>query len=136
MYYETLSKRTIVDQKGNDKEVSEKFIVENCEICAQAEVKTLEYWNVKNDVISVKQSKIREFVNERENDEQFIYLATIEDKFVDEENGEEKATKYVVGLFAQSLEEATTKVLSYMKQGINDMSLTAIRRTKIVELLK
>ncbi len=136
MYYETLSKRVGTDAKGNDREFSEKFIVEECEICAEAESKTLQYWNGENDVVSVKQSKIREFVNTRQDEEQDIYLATIEDVFVEEATGEEKTTKYVVGLFAKSTPEATKRVVDYMQQGISDLRLAAIRRTNIVELLR
>lgn len=135
MFYEAVSKRTIIDQKsGNDKDVNEKFIVKDCELCAECEQKVLEYWNGECDVTSVKQSKIREFVNERQDDEQFIFLATIEDVFTDDD-GEEKSTKYVVGVFAKSVEESTKLVVEYMKQGMSDLRLTSIKKTKIVELI-
>lgn len=44
MFYESVSKRTIIDQKsGNDKDINERFIVENCELCSECEQKILEY---------------------------------------------------------------------------------------------
>lgn len=104
MMYEVTSKRVGQDAKGNDREYVEKFLIDNCELCAEAESKCLEFWNGENDVISVKQSKVREFVNERVDDDQDIYLATIEDVFINEATGEKKATKYIVGLFAVSTE--------------------------------
>lgn len=135
MFYEAISKRTIIDPKSrSDKDVNEKFIVKNCELCTECEQKVLEYWNGECDVTSVKQSKIREFVNERQDDEQFIFLATIEDVFTDDD-GEEKSTKYVVGIFAKSVEESTRLVVEYMKQGMSDLRLTSIKKTKIVELI-
>lgn len=134
MMHEVTLKRTIIDNKGADKEISEKYLVENKVFCAEAEATMLEYWNSECEVTSVRQSKIVEFVNTRETDGQDIYLAEVESIFVGDD-GEEKATKYVVGLFATSVEEATNMMREYMRQGIQDMKLTSIRRTKIVELL-
>lgn len=136
MFYETISRRTEVDKKGNDKSVTERFLVDGCDVCSEAELKTLEFWNSENEVIAIKQSSLREMINERKDDEQDIYLSQIEDIFVDENSGEEKATKYVVGLFAKSLEEATRETLKYMQMGIIDMNLVKVQRTKIVEVLK
>lgn len=136
MYHETLSKRIGQDAKGNDKEYSEKFLVGDCMTCAEAEMKTLHYWNGENDVIGVKQSKIREFVNDRTNEEQGIYLAKLESVFIDESTGEEKTTKYVIGLFAKSVEESTKLVVDYMRQGLDDLRIVSIKKTTFVELLK
>ena len=136
MFYESVSKRTIIDQKsGNDKDINERFIVENCELCAECEQKILEYWNGECDVISVKQSKIREFINERSSEDQSIFLSTIEDVYIDDD-GEEKTTKYIVGLFSVSVEESTKMVVDYMKQGMSNLRLTSIKKTKIVDVLK
>ena len=108
MYYEVTSKRVVIDPKGNDKEISERFIVDNCELFGEAEMKTLQEYNGENDVVAIKQSKIREFVNEKnEEQDEHIYLATIVIIFVDENTGAEKETKYVVGLWATSTENAT-----------------------------
>ena len=134
MIHEVSLKRTIVDSKGFDKEINERYLVENKELCAEAEATMLEYWNAECEVTAVKQSKIMEFVNKRDDDEQEIYLSEIESIFVDDE-GEENATKYVVGLFSTSVEDATKAVKEYMKQGISDMRIVSIKRTKIADLL-
>lgn len=136
MFYEGITKRHQMNDKGLDVVVTEKWLVENVEFFAEAELKLLEEWNNECDVIALKQSKLREMINEREDDEQDIYLSQIEDIFVDENSGEEKATKNVVGLFAKSLEEATRETLKYMQMGITDMTLVKVQRTKIVEVLK
>ena len=136
MFYEVLSKRIGADAKGNDKEYSERFIVENCMTCAEAEMKVLGFWNGENDVVSVKQSKIREFINNKENDEQGIFLAKLESVFIDEQTGEEKKTKYTIGLFSTSVEEATRLVVEYMKQGVENLRLAAVKNTSFIELLK
>lgn len=134
MIHEVALKRTIVDAKGCDKEIKENYLVENKVFCAEAEATMLEYWNAECEVTSVRQSKIVEFVNKRDNDEQEIYLSEVESIFVDED-GEEKSTKYVVGLFATSVEEATNMMKEYMRQGIQDMRLVSVKRTKIADLL-
>lgn len=135
MVYEVTSKRTIVDLKGNDREISEKFLFDKLEFFAEAEQKMYQHFNNENNVIAIKQCKIMEFVNKRTDDEQSIYYATIESLFIDETTGEEKATKYVVGLFAKSVDEANTIVNNYMKQGLSDLTLVGIKRTKIVDLI-
>jgi hypothetical protein len=135
MFYEVTSKRTIVDLKGNDREISEKFLFDKLEFFAEAEQKMYQHFNNENNVVAIKQCKIMEFVNSRADIEQFIYYATIESTFVDENTGEEKATKYVVGLFAKSIDEANKIANQYMEQGLADLTLVGIRKTKIVDLL-
>lgn len=135
MFYEVISKRIIIDAKGNDKEIAEKFIIDNCELCQEAEKVMLLEYNGENRCTSIKESNLREFVNERQDDDQAIFLATLEDVFVTDD-GDEKATRYVVGLFANTVEEATKIMIEYMKQGLNNLSLMSIKKTKIVDLLK
>lgn len=134
MFYEVTSKRFIVDAKGNDKEIAEKYLFENLEFFAEAEQKMYEHLNNENTVIAIKQCKIMEFVNKRSDDEQSIYYATIENLFMDD-NGNEKTTRDVVGLFAKSVDEATKITNDYMSQELRDMSLVGIRKTKIVDLI-
>lgn len=135
MFYEVISKRIIIDAKGNDKEIAEKFIIDNCEFCQEAEKVMLLEYNGENRCTSIKESNLREFVNKRQDDNQAIFLATIEDVFVTDD-GDEKATRYVVGLFANTVEEATKIMIEYMKQGLSNLQIIAIKKTKIVELLK
>lgn len=135
MFYEVISKRIIIDAKGNDKEIAEKFIIDNCEFCSEAEKVMLLEYNGENRCTSIKESNLREFVNERQDDDQAIFLATLEDVFVTDD-GDEKATRYVVGLFANTVEEATKIMIEYMKQGLSNLQIIAIKKTKIIELLK
>lgn len=135
MVYEVTSKRTVIDLKGRDKEIAEKYLFENIEFFAEAEQRAYEMFNNENNVIAIKQCKIMEFVNKRTDEEQSIYYATIESTFIDETTGEEKATKYVVGLFAKSIDEANKIANQYMEQGLADLTLVGIRKTKIVDLI-
>jgi hypothetical protein len=136
MYFEVTSKRVVVDPKGNDKEISERFIVKDVELFGEAEMKTLQEFNGENDVVAIKQSKIREFVNEKnEEQDENIYLATIVSVFVDESNGNERETQYVVGLWATSTENATKIAVDYMSQGFSDLVLVGIKRTNFVDII-
>lgn len=135
MFYEVTSKRTVMDLKGNDKLIAEKYLIENIEFFAEAEQKMLEYFNNENEVPAIKQSKLKEFVNKRTTETQTIFFATLESIFVDELTGEDKATKYVVGLFAENIDDAYVITNKYMSQGLEDLVLVGIKKTKIVELI-
>lgn len=134
MFFEAVSRRTIKDKNGNDKKVNEKFIVNNCELCAEVEQKVLEEYNGENDVTLVKESNLMEFVNERTDDEQFVFLSKLENTFVGED-GEEKVTTYSVALFAKDMEEAHDIMKNYSKQGLDDLKIVSIKKTKIVDLI-
>ena len=134
MFYEAVSRRTIRDKNGNDKRVNEKFIVNNCELCSEVERKLLEEYNGENDVTLIKESNLMEFVNERANDEQFVFLSKLENTFVGED-GEEKVTTYSVALFANDMEEAHNIMKNYSKQGLDDLKIVSIKKTKIVDLI-
>ena len=135
MFFEAVSRRTIKDKNGNDKRVNEKFIVNNCELCAEVEQKMLEEYNGENDVTLIKESNLTEFVNERADDEQFVFLSKLESTFVGVE-GEEKVTTYSVALFANDMEEAHNIMNNYSKQGLDDLKIVSIKKTKIVDLIK
>lgn len=135
MFYEISSRRVVIDRKGNDKSLTEHFIVDGVELFAEAEQKGLELYNGENDIVAVKRSNIYEIVNKRNDDDERIYLASIESLFVDEE-GNESTTKHIVALFATTLQSATTIALDYMKQGIEDMALVGIKKSKFEDIIK
>ena len=134
MFYEAVSRRTIKDKNGNDKRVNEKFIVNHCDLCEDVEQKMLEEYNGENDVTLIKESNLMEFVNERTDDEQFVFLSKLENTFVGED-GEEKVTTYSVALFAKDMEEAHDIMKNYSKQGLDDLKIVSIKKTKIVDLI-
>ena len=135
MFYEVSNKITVVDKRGNDKQIVEKILVENINLFSEAELKAIECYNNENEVVAIKQlPKLMEFVNKRESEDQAIYAATIESVFIDDDNNE-KTTRYIVGIFALSLEDATNIAIEYMRGGMTDLSLVSIKKTKIVEVI-
>lgn len=85
MLYLVTSTRTIRNEKGEDKTIKEKYIVEG-EIFADVELKIFQLWNNENDVTAISRSKISEIVNEKEEDKPF-FKAEVIDVFTDENTG-------------------------------------------------
>lgn len=131
MFYETRIKSTKKDEKGKEKEVTEKFITQD-ELFSGVEAKGLELYNGECDVTDIKRSKITEIINAKEEDKPF-FKATLVDTFTDDE-GVEKETKYNVLVCAKDVEEATKLMLEHMKQGY-DMKLDGIVKTNILDLI-
>lgn len=131
MFYEIKLKVEKENSKGEMKEVIEHFITD-VELFAEAEAKGLEQY-VDCDVISITHSKVVEIVNEKEEDKPF-YKATLIDIFIDD-NGNEKETKYYNLVCAKDITEANRLMQEHMRQGLNDMRLDGIVKTKIIDLI-
>lgn len=135
MYYQIKVRHTIVDSKGNDKSVTEDYLCD-VELHGEAEMKGFELFNGECDVTSVKRlPALREFVNEEPEYETDIFMATLIDTFTDED-GNESETKYNVAVYARDINDANKLLNEYLRQGLADLTLVCIKKTKIVELLK
>ena len=133
-HFETKIKRVVRDKKGNDKEIAEVYFVENAVSFGDAETRIQTYWSCECDVVAVTMSRVMDIVNQRTDEEESIYKAIIASVFIDD-NDNEKEMKYPVLVFAKSLEEATGLVIGYMDEGLGDMNLHSITKTKIVEVI-
>lgn len=131
MFYEIKLKVEKENSKGEMKEVVEHFITD-VGLFAEAEAKGLEQY-VDCDVISITHSKVVEIVNEKEEDKPF-YKATLIDIFIDD-NGNEKETKYYNLVCSKDITEANRLMQEHMRQGLEDMRLDAIQKTKIIDLI-
>ena len=131
MFYEIKLKVEKENSKGEMKEVIEHFITD-VGLFAEAEAKGLEQY-VDCDVISITHSKVVEIVNEKEEDKPF-YKATLIDIFIDD-NGNEKETKYYNLVCAKDITEANRLMQEHMRQGLKDMRLDGIVKTKIIDLI-
>ena len=140
MFYHIKINYESLNEQGENVNNNEEYLVKNCELHAEAEQRGYEYASEyqfeEPDIVSVKRSNIREFVNEDpDEDEEIIYDAIIADVFINEKTGKEKELKYHVGVFAKSVSDATKKVYEYMNQGLNDMRFIGVKETKIVEII-
>lgn len=132
MFYEIKLKVEKENSKGEMKEVVEHFITD-VGLFAAAEANGLEQYNGNCDVISIIRSNVVEIVNEKEEDKPF-YKATLIDIFIDD-NGNEKETKYYNLVCAKDITEANRLMQEHMRQGLNDMRLDGIVKTKIMDLI-
>ena len=133
MFYEIKLRVEKENSKGELKQVTEHYIVDGCDLFAEAEYKAYQEYNNHCEVFSVTQSKIKEIVNQKEEDKPF-FKATIVSTFVNDD-GSEKETKYPVLVCATDIKEANKLIDDYLKQGLDDMRLDGIVKTKIVDIL-
>lgn len=133
MFYEAKLKVEKENKKGERKQVAEHFIIEGIDLFCEAEAKALELYNGNCDVFAIIRSKIREIVNEKEEDKPF-FKATLIDIFVNED-GTEKETPYPVLVCASDMKEANRLMEEYMKSGMQDFRLEGIVKTKILDAL-
>ena len=139
MIYETSIKTTTIDNKGNDKVVTSRYIIENAELFGEVESKLYDEFGSETgfEVASIKISKLKEIINEAPHGdtECKIYFATIIDRFYDADKDETTETQYVVALHAHDINEAHKAIDQYMKQGMEDMELVGLKCTKYLEVL-
>lgn len=136
MIYEVGISYISVDEKGNDKNTKGMFLLENINTFTEAEARiTDEYGALANfDVYAIKRSRIKEIANARTSENEKIFLAEVADVYL-EEDGSEKDIKYIIALFALTIEAAHDFIREYMKQGYS-MELRSLKETRIADLLK
>ena len=138
MIYETAIKTTTIDNKGNDKVVTSRYIIENAELFGEVESKLYEEFGSETgfEVASIKISKLKEIINEAPQGEEVkIYFANIIDRFYDADKDETTETQYTVALHAHDINEAHKAIDQYMKQGMEDMELVGLKCTKYISVL-
>ena len=132
MFYEIKLKVEKENSKGEMKEVIEHFITD-VELFAEAEANGLEQYIGNSDLFSISRPYGVELGIENEEGKPF-YKATLIDIFIDD-NGNEKETKYYNLVCAKDITEANRLMQEHMRQGLNDMRLDGIVKTKIIDLI-
>ena len=136
MFYEANTKVTRMNERGEEKQVVERYVIQSCETFAEAEeraAKTYAYDNTDGEVVAIKRSNLYEIVNENANKEKY-FRAKLGSIFVDD-NGKEKMTYYHVLLSADNMDEAQKIMKEYMNQGMNDFILLEIKESKVTDLI-
>lgn len=130
MIYEVSSRRVAIDKRGNDKAITEHFLVNDTELFAEAESAVLDIYNGENDVIAVKRSAVSEVINKRTEDEQKIFVANIERSDI-----EGKVTKVSVALFASNITEANKISHDYIAKAVVDETVVEVKKSKFLDLI-
>lgn len=136
MFYETTTKVTRINERGEEKQVIEWYVIQNCETFREAEeraAKTYAEYNLDGDVVAIKRSNLYEIVNEFDTNDKY-FKAKLASYFVDEK-GKEKVTFYHVLVNADNMDNANKKMKEYINQGLSDMSLVEIKETKIISVI-
>lgn len=136
MIYEGTITYVTVNEKGNDQNVKEQLILENAESFTDAEEQLYDYGSgcTALDVTNIKRSKLKEIANERADNDEKIFVATLLDVFL-AEDGSEKELKYDIAFFSKSMDAAHAYIREYASQGYN-MSIKGIKETKFVDILR
>ena len=126
--------REVTTPKGEIKRKQETYLAQHIEVLSQAEQRALELYNGDCDVNTIKRlpESYKEIVNEQE-DKPFFRATVVETSMDDE--GEEKELKYNLFVRASDLTEAHTIMQDHLAQGLEDMRLDSLVKTKIVDLL-
>lgn len=131
MLYEITLTHEIETPKGVTKQVCERYLYD-AELVAECEARALE--EIPDcDVICVCRSKIVEIINENVREGAF-YKAKITETTVNDD-GSESSKSYMVLCNAETLPKATSVFQEYIKQGLENMELTNITKTKIIDIL-
>lgn len=137
MIYEGTISYVGVDNRGNDKTIKENYVMQDRETFGDAE--SCLYNEFKDDrltdfdVIALKRSSIKEIANQRTNDNDLLWIAELQNTFIDD-NGVEKITKYKVLFYSQTFDSAKTFISNYIKQGY-DLDLVSLKLTKFKDIL-
>lgn len=130
MFFEATIKQE-VEGKNN----KFKLLIENASTFSEAEYKSLDYVGGYGDVVALKLMKrLMEIINTKTTEEEALYYVNIESIFVDD-NGKEKATKYVVGVYAKDIETATERASGYIKESLSDMRFMGIKLAKVENVI-
>ena len=137
MFYEANTKVTRVNERGEEKQVIERYVIKDCLSFSEGEeraAKTYAYDNTYGEVVAIKRSNLYEIVNENANKEKY-FRAKLGSIFIDENNGKEKMTYYHVLLSADNMDEAQKIMKEYMNQGMNDFILLEIKESKVTDVI-
>lgn len=136
MFYEANTKVTRINERGEEKQVIERYVIKDCLSFSEAEERaanTYAYDNTDGEVVAIKRSNLYEIVNENANKEKY-FRAKLGSVFVDD-NDKEKMTYYHVLLSADNMDEAQKVMKEYMNQGMNDFILLGVKETKYNDVI-
>lgn len=136
MIHEVTIAFTVAGKNGEGKTVKEQYLVDNRNLFAEVEdAMYVGFDGYKDlDVIAVKRSRIKEIINIRQSEDDLIWMAELQDTFVDDD-GKETYIKYKVVLYSKTFDTAKAFISEYIKQGYN-LALVSLKLTKFEEVLK
>ena len=132
MLYEVQISYTSLD----DKTIKEQYLIEAQEFFANAEHEMYKRFNANDnlDVTKIKRSNIKEVANKRNQPTDKVWIAELQDMFVDDE-GVEKPIKYKIAFFSETYESANEFIIKYSEQGYQ-MSLISLKLSNFNDIIQ
>jgi len=118
------------------KTAKENYVIEEAANFTDAEVQLTQHLAALQDldVVALKRSKIKEIANKRTNEKDCLWVAELQDSFVDEDSGETRYITYKVLFYSTTFEMAKRFICEYSKQGY-DLELVSLKKTKFIDVL-
>lgn len=120
---------------SEEKAVKEWLVVENEELFKDVEDMLYDTFNGLSelDVMAIRRSKIKEVANNRQSQDDLMWLAEVRDVFLTDE-GNEKEMKYKILFYAKTFDAAKAFMAEYLTQGYN-MELIGLKLSKFSDVL-
>lgn len=135
MIYEATIQYANTDHQGNEKIAKEKYVLDEGDFFAHAETKLYDtFEGMRNlDVTDIKRSKIKEIANERQSEDDRLWLSEVQDTMLCDD-GSEKSIKYKILFYSKTFDSAKAFITEYIRQGY-DMTLVSLKLTKFIDVL-
>lgn len=136
MIHEAQITYTVLGDKGEDKTVKENYVLGDAANFTDAENTLFEKFCGRSDldVVSVKRSRIKEIANGRTKQEDVLWLAELQDTFMDD-NGKEKHTRYKVLFYSTTFDMAKAYIAEYLTQGYG-LELVSLKLTTFIDVIE
>lgn len=120
---------------SEEKAVKEWLVIENEELFKDVEGVLYDTFNGLGelDVMAIRRSKIKEVANNRQSQDDLLWLAEVRDVFLTDE-GNEKEMKYKIIFYAKTFDAAKAFMVEYLTQGYN-MELIGLKLSKFSDVL-
>lgn len=135
-WYEVTAKFIAINENGNEKKVTEQFLLDAIS-CTDAETRITKELEFKIsgqfDVVKIAQTKISEIIP-AENGERW-FKAKVSFITIDEVSGKEKRVNQYVLCYAESVDNADKNIKDAMHGMMCDFVITSISESKIIDVL-
>lgn len=136
-YFEVKIKVDRVQEDGNDKKVTESYLVDALSF-AEAEDRVIkeiqDYCHGELEVVSITKTKISELVKDEHAMEDKWYKCKTTFTTLDEKTQKEKKSSVLYLINSKDLGTAKAKFVEFMKDSCSDYELVKIEETPILEV--
>lgn len=130
-FYEVAVKFTVLDVKGNEKPVTEKYLVVSTTF-SDAESRLID----KGDVIRIRRTNIYHNLYLDTSEQGFVYIVTLKVIAEDEKTGKDITRKYNIAVETFEMEDAKIVAKSCAISELNNIKLREVESIKRTDILR